>query len=512
MSLAESLSHLLGRDADPVAAGYHLRQLSEGPPNTGIVLLAQISREPETLAQSDPAILGALLRVIHSSIAQLLVSDGDNTAAQIDPAIIEQIVSCLPEETTNRHLLLHLLAMLRTDESLTMLVKMLASAPPSDWMDAAQVLSPLMQNDDWPIESVFPELLRCLAHPSLAASLLDLSNYLSRSGRVDGHLAADQLETLNQLLGSVATRLGQFEENPRAFGDDVPTVQKRLSEAVALSVSLCDALALIGDESSIGKLNQVLDLRHRRVQCEAAGALAKLGSDEGKERLIELAQEPAARLRAIAYADELGFGDEIDESYRSDSATAEAELALWLTQPHQMGVPPTHVEFIETRRLLWPSFNDPVDVNLVRFEYNLGQNVYSNIGLTGPAVYSMSCDLADMPVDDIFAIYAGWHAEHPEIFVVTADSFNEAQHRAMESFGQHLQHLGYESIQPQLLGFFLDETAGVFVAQREDTQCVVATDGLETIDHPTAGRARPLSAADLFNLYKGRKMLRTFNP
>ena len=281
---------------------------------------------------------------------------------------------------------------------------------------------------------------------------------------------------------------------------------------VALAVSLCDALALIADESSIGKLNQALELKHRRVQCEAAGALAKLGDEHGRERLIELAEEPSARLRAIAYADELDVGDEIDEKFRSDEATAEAELALWLSQPHQMGVPPTHVEFIESRRLLWPSFTDPVDVNLVRFEYNTGTSVYSNIGLTGPAVYTMSCDLADMPIDDIFAIYAGWHAEHPEIFGVRAGEFNEAQHRAMESYGQHLQHLGYESLEPKLLGIFLDERAGVFAAHREGTECVVITDGLETIDQPTAGRHRPLGPNDLFNLFKGRKMLRTFNP
>ena len=40
-------------------------------------------------------------------------------------------------------------------------------------MEAGQVLSPLMQHDDWPIEAMYPEILSCLAHPSLAATLLD---------------------------------------------------------------------------------------------------------------------------------------------------------------------------------------------------------------------------------------------------------------------------------------------------------------------------------------------------
>ena len=369
-----------------------------------------------------------------------------------------------------------------------------------------------MQRNDWPVDAVFPELLDCLPYPSLASPVLDLANYLTREGRISVHPAADQLAALNHLLGEVSSRLSRFEENPREFGDDVPTVQNTLSEAVALAVSLCDALSLIGDPSSIGKLNQAIELRHRRVQCEAAGALAKLGDEVGKKRLIELAADPAARLRAIHYADELDFGDLVDSDYRTDEASAEAELALWLSQPQQMGVPPTSVEVIDSRHVLWPSFNDPIDVYLVRFEYNFGERRYSNVGIAGPAAYAMSADVADLPVEDIYAIYAGWHAEHEDIFTVTADSFNDVQSRSMGPYQQHLERLGYESLQPAMLGFFLDEQAGIFSAIREDTECLVITDGLETIEQPTAGRLRPLQPSDLFNLYKGRKMLRTFNP
>ena len=511
MSIQQSLHPLLGADADPVAAGYRLQELASGDGASAGSILAHLAGTPELLAQSDPAIVGALLRVIHTLLIQDRTEASLEIIQSLTPEVIRQIDQSLPKAASNRHLLLHLLAISRSRDALQVLVEILNESPPTDWMDAAQLLSPLMQHDDWPIDAVFPAVLQSLSEPALAASLLDLANYLVRQGKVDRHPAANMLDALCELLGQVSSRLAFFEENPRAFGDDVPTVQKRLGEAVALAVSLCDTLALIGDPSAIGKLNQTVTLRHRRVQCEAAGALAKLGDDEGEKRLIELAADPAARLRAIAYADELGVGNEIDEKYRTADATAEAEMALWLSQPHQMGVPPTHVEVAASRRLLWPSFDDPVDVTLVRFEYNMGDQGYSNIGMTGPAVYTMACDLADMPLDDIFAIYAGWHADHPDIFSVPADAFNDAQTRTMETFGQHLQHLGYEDLKPALLGLFLDERAGIFTGSREGTECVVATDGLETIDQATAGRNRPLSAADLFNLYKGRKMLRTFN-
>ena len=210
-------------------------------------------------------------------------------------------------------------------------------------MEAAQVLSPLMQHSDWSIDVVYPALLDSLQHAALASPVLDLANYLFREGRAEVHPASDRLPMLNHLLGEVSGRLSLFEENPRAFGDDVETVQATLGEAVALAVSLCDTVGLIGDETSIGKLNQTIDLRHRRVQCEAAGALAKLGDDEGKKRLLALTEDPAARLRAIHYADEIGIGGQVKEDDRGEKATAEAEMALWLTQPQQMGVPPTSV-------------------------------------------------------------------------------------------------------------------------------------------------------------------------
>ena len=506
------LSPLLGPSADPVAAGYHLRQLAKtaGPQN-GLATLAEMLQHSEQLSGSDPAIIGGLLSVAHTQLLDAAPEDVAATLAQVDPQAVLQIEAALPEATPNRHLLLQVLARMRTEGSLEMLGGILAARPPHEWMQAAQVLSPLMQSDDWPVHALYPDILQCLIHPSLAASLLDLANYLTRKGRVDEHPASDQLEALNHLLGEVSGRLGAFEENPRAFGTDVETVQNTLGEAVALAVSLCDAVGLIGNESSIGKLNQTVDLKHRRVQCEAAGALAKLGEEVGEKRLIELSADPAARLRAIQYADELGFGDAIEEEYRTDNASAEADLALWLSQPQQMGVPPTHIEVVDSRRLLWPSFENPIDVFLVRFEYNFGDRCFSNIGISGPTTHSLSADVADMPIDDIYAIYAGWHAEHPEIFTVSVDQFNEAQHRAIEPYSQHLQHLGYDEIKPEMLGFLLDEQAAIFTGVRDNTQCLVVTDGLETVDQPIAGRQRPLTPGDLFNLFKGRKMLRTFN-
>lgn len=510
--LAEQLAALVSPQPDPVLAGSQLQQLASLEPQRLPELLQELHSQRSLLPHSDPAILGALLLLIQQlATRETIVGENLQRLRTIPPETIVDLLDALPGETLNRYRLLYLLAAARSNESLRLLALQLHQRPPQQWSQVAQVLSPLMQHNDWQTAAFFPPAIPALEHRSVAAPLLDLANYVSRHHQVTPHPATDYGAVLTKLLGEVVGRLGRFEDNPRAFGDTVDQVQSVLDEAVAIAVSLCDALGLIGSEEAIGKLNQAMELRHRRVQTEAAGALARLQQDHGRQRLLELVQEPAARLRVLAYADELGFADQVDDTYRTDIARAEAELALWLSQPHQMGVPPTRLEVIDSRLLYWPSYEQPIDCFLVRFEYDLGPRQYSNIGIVGPTVHAIAADLADLPIDDIYAVYAGWHVEHAEIFSVASEHWNAAQRRLAQPLIEVLDRQGFESIKPQSLGIFLGENALVVKAQRDDVEFVVITDGLETIDQPTAGRARPLQPIDLWHLYLGRKMLRTFN-
>lgn len=505
--LAESLQSLLGPEADRVAAGATLQRIAAVEPASLAEVVVRLADAASLLPISDRAILGGLLRAL-----QVIAARADAAQLQkIDPQAIRSIDASLPAETPNRFLLLYLLSAARSRQSLTLLADLLSERPPTAWMEVGQVLSPLMQHDDWQPSDLFPAVLRALHHPSVAAPVLDLANFLHRKHRIDPHPASESREQLASLLGGVAGRLGQFEEDPRTFGNTVEQVQTVLGEAVALAVSLCDALGLIRWEGAVPKLRQAMELTHRRVQAEAAGALARLGDEAGRERLIALAAEPSTRLRVIAYAEELGLGDAIPEEHTTAQARAEAEMALWLSQPQQMAVPPTAVEVIDQRTQYWPGFDSPVDCFLVRFEYNLGDRAYSNVGITGPMVHAVGADLADLPVDDIYAVYAGWQAEHEEIFTVSAAHWNAAQKRLARPLLDHLDRLGFESVEPALLGLFLDEHALIARGIRDETECLVVTDGLETTDHPTQGRNRPLTPDDMWHLFLGRKMLRTFN-
>jgi len=502
------VASLLGPAADPASAGLTLRQVGAAATAKAPQLLDDLLSHIDAVPHSDPAILAALLRGLH-----ILFLKGDPAAiAALDPVQLAALDAALPLDCPNRHLVVHLMMLIRSDAALRLAVSRLIALPPKDSAAAGQIISPLVQHNDWPIDAVFPQILDAIEHRTLASPILDIANFLMRSGRVQTHPAAERAAWLTTLLAAVTSRLETFETDPRSFGDDIATVQLRLAEAVSLAVSLCDAIALIGWTPAIPRLTEAMHLKHRRVQTEAAGALTRMGDELGTEHLIALAEEPSARLRVIAYADELGLSDRIDDLFRTVESTAEAEMAVWLSQPSQMGVPPTLVETIDQRHQFWPGFEQPVDCLLVRFHYDMGSKTYSNIGITGPVTFALANNVADLPVDDIYAIYAGWHAEHDDIFAIAAQHINPTQRRLANDLATYANRCGYESPTIELFAVFLDEHAAVFRARRDDKPCFVITDGLETIHLRITGMVRELEAADLWNLYKGRKMLRSFNP
>ncbi len=396
--------------------------------------------------------------------------------------------------------------------SLKLLCEFLRESPPADWHSVALAISPFFQFPPDGIGLFFEELGECALQASTAGPLLDLANYLVRRNFLTVHPLTERLDSLLALLGGLVARLGKLEENPRAFGDDVQTVQNILADSLSLTVSVCDALGLIGNTISEGKLNQAMALSHRRIQAEAAGALARFGNAAGKQRLIELASEPVARLRALAYAEELGFDHEIADDYREPLARAEGSMAAWLAESDQFGFPPNELQLIDQRSQFWPSYEEPQDCYLWRFTYELPGGSYSNIGITGPMNHAFRANLADMCVDDIYAIFAGWLVQHDEIFEVPSHNFNSAQRAEASRLEKILRDKGVDQIEPLALTFFFGERSILALGVRNQQKICAVTDTLETILFSIGKGQSSLNPDLLLALYRGRKMLRTFNP
>jgi hypothetical protein len=339
--------------------------LVEATPEELAEFLHEIGRLEQPLAPAADRMLATWL----TALAQVRRKSGQPADASALTPIIEGLYRELGPPSRARAQLLAWLAIGGSSAELDALAQLLIDDPPGDDQDVVQALAPLFQRRRAEVVQLFPRLFAALSHPAIAAPVVDLANYLTRERLVPRHPAADRAAELANLLGEVVQSLLRMEERPDEQGDSPQELSRRVARGVALAVSLCDALAQIGEPRVVGKLNQALEVRHRRVRTEAAAALARLGEKRGHEVLIELAAEPVARLRVLAYADELGITDRLDPQFVTPAARAEAELSVWLAEPTQYGLPPTSCELFDHRRQHWPGFDEEVDCFLFRFQY-----------------------------------------------------------------------------------------------------------------------------------------------
>lgn len=254
---------------------------------------------------------------------------------------------------------------------------------------------------------------------------------------------------------------------------------------------------------------QASDLRHRRIRTEAAYALAKLGEEHGKQLLVELASDPTARTRAIAYADELDLLDLIAEEHRTSLALAESALCQWLASVEQMGVPPSRMELLEQRTLPWPGYESPQECFLFRFEYGLTHGEYSNVGLAGPTTKAFAQDLANVSIDDAFAMFVGWDIEHPEAFEKSVERLAISELERMEHWIQELEERAFESVTPSYFVSFFGKEAIVGFGINEGRKLPFVFDGTELIV-PTSLPNTEDALMLAYYLWRGREFLRTF--
>jgi len=265
-------------------------------------------------------------------------------------------------------------------------------------------------------------------------------------------------------------------------------------------------------EEATGKLFQALDLKHRRLRTEAAAALASLGEEAGAEVLVQLAAEPITRLRVLKYCDELGISERVPDEFCTLAARAEAELSLWLSQPPQFGMPPMKCELIDERTLYWPGYDELVDCFLFRYEYQFQDSRYNNIGIAGPLTQSLAVDLSDFPPEDIYAVFAGYDAEHEEIIEYDMAELNEWHRADVSRLERRLRDHGYYDIETLRFGSFFGERYIVAKAALDGASGMMITDSNELMLCPTSsGSQRSLGVNEAAFLYRGRKLIRTFN-
>lgn len=430
--------------------------------------------------------------------------------------VVSQLRALLPtfsEEPALRVLLLQALATDQSAAALECLVEQLIAAPPETSSQVGQVFSPLFQFAGSTCRTLFPRLLEGLQHPQLATTVLDFGNFLFQEGAVGEHPAACRGQQLVELLRATVQRLAMLETPGAGDAYSRETLIALVDQGVGLTAALCATLAFCDYREGIGALFQAAQLRHRRICVEASWALARLGEQAGRDTLIELAAEPVARLRVLTYAEELGLLDAIPEEHQQPAARAEAELTSWLATPQNFGFPPARCELIDSRELYWPGYDDEVTCSLFRFEYPLAADrMYENVGIAGPLAFCLSADLTDLPVEDIYAAYAGWHAQHDEIRQYPESDLAGRLAPEVARFTRRVRDAGYDAVAPRLMGEFFGERVLVGRAARQDACGWFAVDRREVYWFPGAAAPGQIGPREVLLIYQGKQILHAFNP
>ncbi|MGD9647569.1 MAG: HEAT repeat domain-containing protein [Pirellulales bacterium] len=464
----------------------------------------------------DLARYSELTAAERAALAKRIAALG-NVAARLDDAALGTLAEHYRNPETSsapRGLMLAILAAARSAESLALFADLFVELPPAEIQDVLVGCAPLMQGGAFPVRALFPRLLDALGHPQTAAVALDLANFATREGLVPRHPATARAAELADLLGRIAQQLMRIEERPATSSDEREARRAQVSVAMPLFVSLCDALALVGDQQVVGKLHQALGVGHRRLRTEAAAALARLDEQRGFEALVEMAADPAARTRVLAYLTELGELERVPEALRSDEARAAAALADWLGHPAQFGAPPHDVELVDQCRQYWPGFEEPVDCWLFLYLYRFAHGELTGVGIVGPVTYALHADLEDLPPSDIYAAYAGWQTEHEELRETPAADLTD--HERSQALAQIRAAIGddrqYAAVELDKVGQFFDERIVVARARRggQGGTLIVDPDGAVSW-YPAGSASRPIGPDVAYWIHTGKKLLATFN-
>ena len=426
-------------------------------------------------------------------------------------SLLESLYHCLDNDWQTSQHVLSLLSLQGDETALEILVELLVNSPPSESTAVDMVLGPLILAPPENTGILFPRLLDGLAHPSIAVAVLDMANYMTRQSLLDSHPARERVNQLETLLHGINHHLEQMQERSAEPEESLQQLHSTVANSIALAVSLCDAMALIGSDTSNSVLRLTCQLPHRRLRTEAAAALARLGEEEGREMLLGLASEPVVRLRVIQYAEELGIEDQLNPSLVNTAARKESELALWLAQPENVGIPPSGMLLLDERQQYWPGFEQPVDCFLFQFFYQFDTGEYRNTGIAAPATAAVHANLEHLEIEDIYALFAGADVEHEEICQWDVAELGERLEAEKKRLAQFIEENDFSDVQPQLLMQFFGDNVLAAEASRGQQGGLVVADFVDCLWLPEKDPLRPLAPEDALNIFSGKKLLETFN-
>ncbi len=487
-------------------------------------LLSEIARVKQQLPAGDlpgietnPAAVDTALEVV---LGRIIHEQRQRQSPAMSPqriSLIENIYELSGGSSRVRSYLLGWLAGTGLRDALVSFTELMINDPPQSSTDIVVAFAPLLNEQNrFPVDAVFPNLLQAVQHLSVAAAVLDLANFVTRAERVDCHPAADRRASLVAILDRIVERLAQIESGDLPSNHGPQQISQLVGESVSLVTSLCDALSLIGDVSAAESLRRASQLKHRQIRTESLSALCRLSQSDAQQPLIDMAAEPVVRLRALTYAEELNLLPRVPECHQSDEARAEGRLAMWLAHPTNMGLAPNSLQLVARKTLYWPSFDEPQDCFLFRYQYEFSHDSIENLGIVGPLTHAFASSLLHLELADVFACFAGWHCEHEEIKEYTLQQARTLQPGVVERLMSRLASWTTDDqtvldAQPRFLGIFMGIPVLVASGRHRDRIGTYVVDEDQVSWFPA--EVQELAAHDelAYCIYKGHKLLGAFN-
>ena len=190
---------------------------------------------------------------------------------------------------------------------------------------------------------------------------------------------------------------------------------------------------------------------------------------------------------------------------------AESHLAIWLSEPAQMGLAPSNLEFLESREMYWPSYEHPVQCYLFTYCYGSGEQSHSNIGICGPLTHAFAADIRHLSHDDVYAAFAGWQTIHNEIYQV---SLNRAQQTFPNDWRRLIGNLeaeGFDETDLRTAASFFGELVLVADATKDGQTGTAIVDGQKTSWFSHGKENAPIDWQMAYAIWRGQQLLANFN-
>ncbi len=155
------------------------------------------------------------------------------------------------------------------------------------------------------------------------------------------------------------------------------------------------------------------------VRIEAAWAAAKLGREDGLQKLADYCLDIHNSVRAQTYLHELDREDWIPLQAQEPSFRAQARFSEWLAHPNELGEPPDELIIVDHRQLAWPPTAELKPFWLIEFRQyadNALEDDTIDRGLVGSMTWCFFFGhMRERPVEDAYAIHCAWEMANDEL-------------------------------------------------------------------------------------------------